>query len=277
MRPSPSAQITPSTMPTTLLPTTPPTMPTTTRPATLPKPAKTNERAPKHPPQKRPHVRALTLEPIAPVARRLGLSPGDARLTIPAVAPGQCIGLFGGSFDPPHAGHVHAAHLALTRLGLDQLWWMVTPVNPLKHGSPPSDLKRRLDAASTYCRDPRIRVTAFEARLGVTYTARVLHYLRRARPNVRFVWIMGGDNLLSFHRWQDWRWMMASTPVAIVDRPSAPMPITRSRAAAVFAGSRLMFSDAALLTKLKPPAWVLLRGPLNGQSSTELRALGQGL
>lgn len=224
-----------------------------------------------------PHVRPLMLRPIAPVAREMGLPPGDPRLAIPAVAPGQTVGLFGGSFDPPHDGHLHAAQLALVRLGLDQIWWMVTPANPLKRGSPPSDLKRRLAAASAYCSDPRIRVTAFEARLGVTYTARVVHFLTQARPGVRFVWIMGGDNLLSFHHWQDWRWIMASTPIAIVDRPSAPMPVTRSKAARVFAANRLLFRDAPLLAKLKPPAWVLLRGPLNGQSSTKLRAKGLGL
>lgn len=224
-----------------------------------------------------PHHRPLALQARAEVAARLGLSRGDPRLVIPTVSKGQKIGLFGGSFDPPHAGHRHAAHLALTRLGLDQIWWMVTPVNPLKRSAPPTDLKRRLDAASAFCQDRRIKVTAFEARLDVTYTARVLHFLKRARPGVHFVWVMGGDNLMSFHRWQDWRWIMATTPIAIVDRPSAVLPQMRSRAAQTFWSRRVSYEESGRVPASKPAKWVMLRGPRKWQSSTKLRASGLGL
>ena len=148
-----------------------------------------------------------------------GLEPEALR--IPHAEAGMTIGLFGGSFNPPHAGHRLVTSIALRRLGLDQLWWLVTPGNPLKdHGA-----LRPMDERLAMLRDlglgPRDRATAFEAAHRIRYTADTLALLRRRRPGLRFVWIMGADSLATFHRWQDWRTIVRTFPIAVVDRPGS--------------------------------------------------------
>ena len=207
----------------------------------------------------------------------VGLNPRDERFALPKASPGRRVGLFGGTFDPPHEGHQNAAKMALNRLQLDELWWMVTPGNPLKRGQPLSDLKRRLDATEAWAQDPRIRITAFEARFAVHTTCDVIQFLRSRYPGVRFVWIMGGDNLMSFHRWENWTSIMRSVPIAVIDRPGAPSPALRSPAARHFWKHRLDQDDAGLLVEKPPPAWCVLHGPLKSVSSTRLRAEGRGL
>ena len=124
----------------------------------------------------------------------------------------------GGSFDPPHAGHLHISREALKRFGLDRLWWLVSPGNPLKpHG--PAPLPDRLTAARALVDHPRIAITDFEARAGTRHTAQTLDALRQAAPGLRFVWLMGADNLAQFHRWQDWRRIIESVPVGVLARP----------------------------------------------------------
>jgi len=118
----------------------------------------------------------------------------------PTAAPGMTVGLLGGSFDPPHEGHLHISEVALKRLGLNQVWWLVTPGNPLKERGP-ADLSRRLDACETLInRRVGIVATDLEARLGTRYTSETLRSMQRHYPNVRFVWLMGADNLVEFHR-----------------------------------------------------------------------------
>src|SRR6056297_3236063 len=113
---------------------------------------------------------------------------------LPHTRPGMVIGLLGGSFDPPHAGHVHISREALKRFGLDRVWWLVTPGNPLKaHG--PAPLQQRLEHARAVMHDPRVDVTGIEATLQTRYTAQTLKALQRHYPRVRFVWLMGADNL----------------------------------------------------------------------------------
>ncbi len=197
---------------------------------------------------------------------------GDPRLAIPHAEPGNVVGLFGGSFNPPHSGHRLVADTALKRLGLDQLWWLVTPGNPLKDHSQLAPLEDRLDAVEAMADHPRMRVTALEARLGTSYSARTVALLQRKRPRLRFVWIMGADNLAGFHRWQDWRGLMASVPVAVVDRPGATLAAVSAAAAQSQAAWRIDESDAGWLARLAPPAWVFLHGPRDPASSTRIRA-----
>ena len=139
-------------------------------------------------------------------------------IRLPYLAPGQCVGLLGGSFDQPHAGHVHITREALKRFGLDRIWWMVSPGNPLKaHG--PAPLDQRLAEARRLMRHPRVTVTGIEARLGTRATADTLVALRTLYPHVNFVWLMGADNLVQLSQWRDWTSIMDSVPVG-ADAPA---------------------------------------------------------
>ncbi len=190
--------------------------------------------------------------------------------------PGQRVGIMGGSFNPPHDGHRIVAETAVKRLRLDQLWWVVTPGNPLKnhHGLPP--LPQRIDAARRQARSGRMKVTGFEAELATPYTAATLSFLKRRYPGVRFVWVMGADNLSSFHRWQHWRQIARMMPIAVIDRPGYRFKALSSPAAAALAGQRLAEHQAALLPATKPPAWVFLTSRLSPLSSTALRRAKAG-
>jgi nicotinate-nucleotide adenylyltransferase len=184
------------------------------------------------------------------------------------------IGLFGGSFNPVHRGHLHASELALKRLGLDRLWWLVTPGNPLKEtrGLPP--LATRITAARALARDPRIVVTGLEAEIGTRYTHDTIAYLRRRCPGVRFVWIMGADILGELHLWQRWRQIAELVPLAVVDRPGATWRMLSAPAAHWLGGRRLPETEAPLLPDTEPPAFVFLHGPRLDISSTLLRRAG---
>jgi nicotinate-nucleotide adenylyltransferase len=184
----------------------------------------------------------------------------------------MAIGLYGGSFNPPHAAHVLVAQTALRRLGLHRIWWMVSPGNPLKDNSTLPPLGGRAAAARALARDPRIIITGLEAGLGTHYSADTIRALQARCPGVRFVWLMGGDNLASFHRWGGWRDIMRALPVAVIDRPGATHAAIRARAAIAFSQARIDESDGRLLAGLPAPAWTLLHGPRSPLSSTELRA-----
>ena len=195
-----------------------------------------------------------------------------AGVALPPHARGMRIGLFGGTFDPPHAAHRAASLLAMSRLGLDRVWWLVTPGNPLKDTRGLAPLAQRVAAARELAHHPRIDVTDFEARLGTHYTYETISYLVRRCPGLRFVWIMGADNLRSFHRWQRWRDIAALVPVAIVDRLGPSLYATASAAGQVFAHARVPESAARALPMRKPPAWIYLHGLKSPLSSTALRA-----
>jgi nicotinate-nucleotide adenylyltransferase len=186
---------------------------------------------------------------------------------------GQRIGLFGGSFNPAHAGHLHVSLVALRRLRLDAVWWLVSPGNPLKDNRDLPPLDRRMAAARALARHPRIAVTGIEAALGLRYTADLVETLKRRCPGVHFVWIMGADNLAQFHRWKYWARIAAAVPIAVVDRPGAGERALRAPFAVAFAGRRLDEAGAARLALARPPAWVFLHGPRSPLSSTMLRAL----
>ena len=190
---------------------------------------------------------------------------------LPPAAPGQRIGLYGGSFNPAHAGHLHVGRTALRRLRLDRVWWLVTPGNPLKDLGQLAPLEERMSQARRIAADPRIVVTGFEARLGLRYTVDTLRWLRRRRPDLRFVWIMGADSLGSFHRWRDYETIAALMPIAVIDRPGHTLTAKAARAARRYAAARLPEAQAPTLPSRKPPAWVFLHGPRSELSSTALR------
>ena len=205
------------------------------------------------------------------------IGPARGDLLVPPSTDGMRIGLFGGTFNPPHAGHLHVAETALARLRLDRLWVMVTPGNPLKERAGLPSLPRRLAAVKRLLDDPRIVVTGFEAAFGSPYSWRTVERLLVQRPRTRFVWVMGADNLATFHRWQQWRRIAASLPMAIVDRPGASVAPLSAPAAQALAGRRLPETMAGHLAEHRPPAWVFLHGPRNALSSTELRRRGIGV
>ncbi|MCH8465809.1 MAG: nicotinate-nucleotide adenylyltransferase [Roseinatronobacter sp.] len=195
------------------------------------------------------------------------------RHALPFAPKGATIGLFGGSFDPAHEGHVQLTHHSLRHLQLDQLWWLVSPGNPLKaHG--PAPLPVRLARASQLMQHPKVQITPIEAALGTRYTADTLRAILRLYPGRRFVWIMGADNLASFHHWENWREIMQRVPIAVVARPGVQLRALSSVAARSFPRARLPARDGARLGKLSAPAWCFLTIPLQDISSSRLRAQG---
>lgn len=185
---------------------------------------------------------------------------------------GLRIGLFGGSFNPAHEGHRLASLIALRRLKLDRVWWLMSPGNPLKDHRELASFDARMAGARRVANHPRIDVTAVEAALGLNYTADVLRLLTRRCPGVRFVWIMGADNLASFPRWRDWTGIAHTLPIAIVDRPGATVRGRQGMAWSYLARWRLPEQSASRLADHRPPAVMTLHGPRSPQSSTSLRA-----
>ncbi|MEI4231618.1 nicotinate-nucleotide adenylyltransferase [Roseovarius sp. D22-M7] len=193
---------------------------------------------------------------------------------LPHVRRGQVIGLLGGSFDPPHAGHVHISREALKRFGLDGLWWLVSPGNPLKpHG--PAPLTARLEAARALVDHPRIAITDFEARAGTRHTAQTLQELRQAAPGMRFVWLMGADNLAQFHLWQDWRRILETVPVGVLARPGQRISARMSPAARIYRARQMPAHASHLLGRATVPAWCFVNVPMVDISSSALRAQGR--
>lgn len=197
---------------------------------------------------------------------------GSIRVKTPLAFPGQRIGIMGGSFNPPHEGHSIVAETALKRLDLDQLWWVVTPGNPLKaNGSLPPQFER-MAAARNFARGPKMKITGFEADLGTPYTAATLAFLKSRFQGVNFVWVMGADNLAGFNRWQHWKSIAASFPIAVVDRPGWRLKSLAGEAAQLLGQARLGEAESRSLPTAEPPAWVFLTSRLSEQSSTKLRA-----
>jgi len=182
------------------------------------------------------------------------------------------IGLLGGSFNPAHEGHLHIARVALQRLNLDQVWWLVSPQNPLKSESGMAPLEKRLARAREVADDPRIAVTAIEEELGTRYTADTLAKLVRSFPRTDFVWLMGADNLSQIARWDRWQQIFHGVAIAVFNRPTYCFRALAGLAARRFARRRLAASAAGQLACKTPPAWVFLFTRLNPISASAIRA-----
>ncbi len=187
---------------------------------------------------------------------------------------GLRVGLLGGSSDPPHAGHLHISKWALKEFGLDQVWWLVSPGNPLKTEGP-APIERRVAASRDLVDHPRIKVTDLERRLGTRYTAATVSALKAKYPNVRFVWLMGADNLADFHKWDRWADIMNMVPVGVLSRPGEQLSAGCSPTARRFAHARLSARRSTALPFRQAPCWSLLTGPMVKMSSTSLRAAGK--
>jgi nicotinate-nucleotide adenylyltransferase len=193
------------------------------------------------------------------------------RQGFPVASRGMVIGLLGGSFDPAHEGHVHITREALKRMGLDQVWWLVSPGNPLKARQPAS-LAARLVEARKVMRDPRVKITALEERLGTRATADTIDRLMAIYPGVTFVWLMGADNLVQFHRWGRWRDILRAVAVGVLARPGSGVAARTSVAARAFRVHRVARGEN--LRGRRPPVWAFVNLPMNDASSTEIRAKG---
>jgi len=208
---------------------------------------------------------------IRPMRRSAPVPISDVQTRPPHAAAGQRIGLLGGSFNPPHGAHRLITDIALKRLGLDRVWWLVTPGNPLKSRSELLPLANRVQLSRELVDDPRVVVTDFEKGLGTTFTAATLAHLKSRSQGVHFVWLMGADCLAEFHRWRNWRQIFEMMPVAVVDRPSWRLRALSSQCSRAFAGCRLPESSARRLPVSTPPCWTYLTGPTLRLSSTEIR------
>ena len=197
-----------------------------------------------------------------------------ARPKLPPHARGQRIGLLGGSFNPPHQAHLLVSLTALKRLKLDAVWWLVTPGNPLKDNDTLPALEKRIAACRDLARHPRIYVTGVERELGTHYTVDTIAALMRRAPGVRFVWLMGADNLAQFHRWGGWRRIATMVPIAVIDRPWSASRALNAHAPLTLARFRLPERDAAALPRNRAPAWTFIHGKRSALSSTELRSAG---
>lgn len=189
----------------------------------------------------------------------------------PPVSVDRSVGLMGGSFNPAHAGHRHIAEEALARLGLDEVWWMVSPQNPLKTADDMATFDSRFASACQMADHPSMRITGLEQVLGSTYTAETLRRVLKIYARTRFVWLMGADNLIQIPKWKDWPQIFHMVPVAVFARSTYSARAVSSAAAFRFDPYRIRERNARLLAYLEPPAWVFLHTRLHPASATAIR------
>jgi nicotinate-nucleotide adenylyltransferase len=187
------------------------------------------------------------------------------------ISDGLRVGLLGGSFNPAHEGHLHVSAAALKALELDYVWWLVSPHNPLKPEKGMADFEARIGAARALVRNRRIIVSGIEAALGTRYTADTLTQLTRRFSRVRFVWLMGSDNLVQIPRWRNWRAIFRLVPIAVVARPGSALGARCGKAADVFR-SRYAAPDKTFATR-RTPVWTIIEARRNYLSATRLRSL----
>ena len=181
------------------------------------------------------------------------------------------VGLLGGSFNPAHAGHRHISLHALKRLKLDEVWWLVSPQNPLKTAHELAPYAQRLDFAKHISAHPRIKVSDFERHEGTFYSIDTLRALQRQHPDIAFVWLMGADNLAQFHRWYHWRDMLSLVPVVVFDRSPFSHTALRQKAAMQFTAHRVPEHDIPAIATAKAPSWAFIYMARHPESATSLR------
>jgi nicotinate-nucleotide adenylyltransferase len=243
------------------------------RPARLAKQAKKAEKKGKKVERKRAKSARRERNDVRPSK---SLTPEEKAARLPMASPRMRIGLLGGSFNPAHAAHVEISLTALKRLGLDQVWWVVTPSNPLKNPAKLPSLTTRVDTARRVVNHPRIAVTGFPGEKGSPYTVDLIVELKRRYPTVSFVWLMGADSLAKFHRWRSWQKIFETMPVAVLDRPGFRLKARASQAAMRFHDFGVDESDAQGLARMMPPAWTIITHRLSPLSSTALRGEASG-
>lgn len=182
----------------------------------------------------------------------------------------KSIGLFGGSFNPAHGGHLHVAKAGLRQLQLDEIWWLVSPQNPLKPEQPSWD--SRAETVRNMPLPPKMRVSDIELRYGTQYTVDLLRTLKTRKRNATFVFMMGADNLLQFPKWRDWEAIMEIIPIAVIARPGSPIRARLGQAATQYAHARIPEDEAHTLKYRAGPAWTYLTLPLDKRSSSAIRA-----
>ncbi|MCB2053166.1 MAG: nicotinate-nucleotide adenylyltransferase [Geminicoccaceae bacterium] len=214
----------------------------------------------------------MTLLPLIDLRARPLLHRPCARFRPPPVR-GRAIGLLGGSFNPAHAGHRHLSIEALARLALDEVWWLVSPQNPLKPRAGMAPLEARVATARRVADHPRIRVDAIEQRLGTRYTVDTLARLKACR-NESFIWLIGADNLLQLPSWRRWRTIFATTKIAVFARDPYSHGALAGKAARVFGDARVAEQQADRLRDMPPPAWTFIHLRPHPASGTALRAAG---
>jgi nicotinate-nucleotide adenylyltransferase len=183
----------------------------------------------------------------------------------------RTVGILGGSFNPAHEGHRHISLYALKLLGLDAVWWMVSPQNPLKSATNMASFEKRIASAVEASNHPDIYVTDIEQQMNTRYAVDTLAALKNHFPRTNFIWLMGTDNLLQVHRWHHWEKLFDLVPMAVLDRPPHGNSIKSCPALERFRANLLQQEQAQLLKTSKPPAWTILHIPLNEQSATNIR------
>ena len=180
------------------------------------------------------------------------------------------IGLLGGSFNPAHSGHVQITLTGLKCFYLDEIWWLVSPGNPLKKNQP-APLGTRIKRASKIMDHPRVRITNIESKLSFSHTIDTVSYLKTYFPRKKFVWLMGADNLQEIDRWKNWHQIMHTLPVGVFARPGDQLVQLKARAARIYKSSRIPMSHSRRLADRLAPCWCYVTLPMNNLSSTELR------
>lgn len=184
----------------------------------------------------------------------------------------RTIGILGGSFNPAHRGHLHLSHEAMKWLGLDEIWWLLSPHNPLKNKDSLADYEVRRDFARDFLKDePKIHLSEFESEHGLQYSTQTLRTLKAEHPEHRFIWLMGADNLAGFHHWQEWQAMMKENRIAVFDRSPYQNDALAAPAAQEFSAYQLPEFQSETLQTLDSPAWCYIKMPLHPESSTNLR------
>jgi len=179
------------------------------------------------------------------------------------------IGLFGGSFNPAHSGHLHVAQAGLRELGLDKIWWLVSPQNPLKPTQP--SYASRAQTVRNLPLPPNMEISTAEIDLGSNYTIDLIRGLQARHPQARFVFLMGADNFLQLPKWKAWQEIIARVPIAVIARPGAPIKARLGQAARQYSQYRIPETDSHILQFMRAPCWTYLTLPLNSASSTALR------